>query len=46
MKILIDADGCPVVKQATQIAKENNIEVAIFCVIAFPPFDSTIAASP
>ena len=31
MKILIDADGCPVVKQATQIAKENNIEVAIFC---------------
>lgn len=31
MKILIDADGCPVVKQATQIAKENNIEVIIFC---------------
>lgn len=31
MKILIDADGCPVVKQATQIAKENNIEVVIFC---------------
>ncbi|WP_294824508.1 YaiI/YqxD family protein [uncultured Eubacterium sp.] len=31
MKILIDADGCPVVKQAIQIAKENNIEVAIFC---------------
>lgn len=31
MKVLIDADGCPVVKQATQIAKENNIEVAIFC---------------
>lgn len=31
MKILIDADGCPVVKQTTQIAKENNIEVAIFC---------------
>lgn len=30
MRILIDADGCPVVKQATQIAKENNIEVAIF----------------
>ena len=28
MKILIDADGCPVVKQATQIAKENNIEVS------------------
>ncbi|WP_454969979.1 YaiI/YqxD family protein [Eubacterium sp.] len=31
MKILIDADGCPIVKQATQIAKENNIEVVIFC---------------
>ncbi|WP_296968046.1 YaiI/YqxD family protein [uncultured Eubacterium sp.] len=31
MKILIDADGCPVVKQAIQIAKESNIEVAIFC---------------
>ena len=31
MKILIDADGCPVVKQATQIAKGNNIEVVIFC---------------
>lgn len=31
MKILIDADGCPVVKQATQIAKENNMEVVIFC---------------
>lgn len=31
MKILIDADGCPVIKQATQIAKENNIEVVIFC---------------
>lgn len=28
---MIDADGCPVVKQATQIAKENNIEVVIFC---------------
>ena len=31
MKILIDADGCPVIKQTTQIAKENNIEVVIFC---------------
>lgn len=31
MKILIDADGCPVVKQATQIAKKNDIEVVIFC---------------
>ena len=30
MKILIDADGCPVVKQATQIAKENNIDQTRF----------------
>lgn len=31
MKILIDADGCPVVKQTIEIAKLNNIEVVIFC---------------
>lgn len=31
MKILIDADGCPVVKQTVKIAKENNIEVIVFC---------------
>lgn len=31
MRILIDADGCPVVKQSVKIAKENNIEVLIFC---------------
>lgn len=31
MKILIDADGCPVVKQTIEIAKENKIEVVVFC---------------
>lgn len=31
MKILIDADGCPVVKQTIDIAKENGIEAIIFC---------------
>lgn len=31
MKILIDADGCPVVKQTVEIAKKNNIEAVIFC---------------
>ena len=31
MKILIDADGCPVVKETINIAKENKIEVVIFC---------------
>lgn len=31
MKILIDADGCPVVKQTVSIARENKIEVIIFC---------------
>lgn len=31
MKILIDADGCPVVRQTIEIAKLNNIEVVIFC---------------
>lgn len=31
MKILIDADGCPVVKQTIEIAKENKIEVIVFC---------------
>lgn len=29
MKIIIDADGCPVVKNAVNIAKENGIEVLI-----------------
>lgn len=31
MKILIDADGCPVVKETINIAKENKIEVVVFC---------------
>lgn len=31
MKILIDADGCPVVRQTIEIAKENNFEVILFC---------------
>lgn len=30
-KICIDADGCPVVKEAIQIAKEFQLEVIIFC---------------
>ncbi len=31
MKILIDADGCPVVKQTIEIAKENKIDIIVFC---------------
>ncbi len=31
MRILIDADGCPVVDIAVRIAKENNIECLILC---------------
>lgn len=31
MKILIDADGCPVVKETINTAKENKIEVIVFC---------------
>lgn len=31
MKILIDADGCPVVKISVSIAKEYNIECIIVC---------------
>lgn len=31
MKILIDADGCPVVNQAIGIAKKHNIEVIVIC---------------
>lgn len=30
-KILIDADGCPVVDAAVKIAQENNIECIIIC---------------
>lgn len=31
MKILIDADACPVVKIATDVAKEKGIRLLIFC---------------
>lgn len=31
MRILIDADGCPVIKQTIDTAKRNNIKVIIFC---------------
>jgi len=31
MKILIDADGCPVTKLAVNTAKKYNIEAIIFC---------------
>ena len=31
MKILIDADGCPVVRIAIDIAKKNNIPVTLIC---------------
>lgn len=31
MKILIDADGCPVVDIAVRMAKENDIECLILC---------------
>lgn len=31
MKILIDADGCPVVDIALRLAKEYNIKAVIFC---------------
>ena len=31
MKILVDADACPVVRIVEQVAKENNIEVILLC---------------
>lgn len=31
MKILIDADGCPVVDITVRVAKENNIKCIILC---------------
>ena len=31
MKVIIDADACPVVDIATDIAKERNIECVIVC---------------
>lgn len=31
MRVLIDADGCPVVKICIEICKKNNIEAIILC---------------
>ena len=31
MRILIDADGCPVVDSAVRLAREYNLECIIFC---------------
>ena len=31
VKILVDADACPVIKIVEQVAKENNIEVILLC---------------
>ena len=31
MKVLIDADGCPVVKLTTRLAKQSKMKVLIFC---------------
>ena len=31
MKILVDADACPVVKIVEQVARENDIEVILLC---------------
>lgn len=31
MKILVDADGCPVVKSAVEIAEKSKIEIMLFC---------------
>ncbi len=31
MKILVDADGCPAVKETIAIAKEHGTEVTLFC---------------
>lgn len=31
MRVIIDADGCPVVRLAVQICKENNIELILIC---------------
>lgn len=44
MKILIDADGCPVTEIAIRIAKEYNIEAVIFCDTShtFEKFDVTV----
>ncbi len=31
MRILVDADGCPVVKIAMDICKKNNLEMIVIC---------------
>ena len=31
MKILVDADACPVVKQVERIAKKHNVDVILLC---------------
>lgn len=31
MRILVDADACPVIKIVEQVAKENDIEVILLC---------------
>lgn len=31
MKILVDADACPVIKIVEQVAEENNIETILLC---------------
>ena len=31
MKILIDADGCPVVRLTVSVAKEHGVQTVIFC---------------
>lgn len=31
MKVLVDADACPVIKIVEQVAKENNVEVILLC---------------
>lgn len=31
MRIIIDGDGCPVVKQAVHLAKSHHVECIIFC---------------
>lgn len=31
MKVLVDADACPVIKIVERVAKENNIEVILLC---------------
>lgn len=33
MKILVDADACPVVSQAVELAKKYNIEIELFAIL-------------